>query len=97
MTHRTVRCAAAMLLLAACALAPGTARAQGSGYGEPVKTAPRDTSRFLPDWLHLHAAIGVGWLASPIQIRQIYQAGQGYELGLEARPADAWRLRLNAE
>jgi len=89
---------AALAALVLCAIAPLPARAeQPDTYDHPAKRAAVDTSRFLPRWLHLHAGIGVGWIASPIAIRQLYQAGQGYEAGLEARPASDWRVRLTGE
>lgn len=98
MNIRSIRRVATLILLAACAIAPPAARAAGTDSDEvPLKTAARDTSRFLPRWMHLHAGIGVGWLASPLQIRQLYQAGQGYEAGFEARPARDWRVRLSGE
>jgi hypothetical protein len=98
MRIRSVRRTVALAALVACALAPLSARAAvPEPERQPAKPAAVDTSRFLPRWVHLHAAIGVGWLASPPAIRQLYQAGQGYELGFEARPSSAWRLRLNGE
>src|SRR5262245_3854932 len=65
------------------------------GYGRPAATP--DTSHFLPTWLHLHASVGVGWISSPPIIRQRYEAGQDYEVGLETRRRDNFRMRLNAE
>lgn len=94
-----VRRVATLMTLAACLCAPGTARAADPETPEDIlaKSAAKDTSRFLPRWLHLHAAAGLGWLASPEWMRKFYQAGQGYELGLETRPGGALRLRLNGE
>jgi hypothetical protein len=98
MSSRSIRRAAALAVLAVCALAPVPARAERPDtYDHPAKPAAVDSSRVLPHWLHLHAAIGVGWLSSPLAIRQLYQACQGYEVGLEARPRRDWRLRFNGE
>jgi hypothetical protein len=36
-------------------------------------------------------------MASPLAIRQLYQAGQGYEAGFEVRPSSGWRVRLNGD
>lgn len=96
MSYRIVRRIAALACLAACLLAPRPARA-AEPENEGAQPAAQDTTRLLPRWLHLHAAAGLGWLASPEWMRKFYQAGQGYELGLEVRPGGAFRLRLNGE
>src|SRR5262249_60014406 len=63
---------------------PGSARA---AVPEPPpggpRAAPRDTSHFLPHWLHLHGSAGFGWISSPTAIRQRYEAGQDFEAGPE--------------
>src|SRR5262249_30743556 len=64
---------------------------------EPPKAAAPDTSHFLPPWLHLHGSIGYGWIQGPRFIRQRYEAGQDFELGLESRMRKNLRLRLNGE
>src|SRR5262249_7760149 len=64
---------------------------------DSAKAAAPDSSRLLPRWLHAHAAAGLGWLASPAWMRKFYQAGQGYELGVETQPASGFRLRVNGE
>jgi hypothetical protein len=88
---------AALAALAACLCAARPARCEVPELPDDVvaKAAANDTSRFLPRWLHLHGAAGLGWLASPAWMRKFYQAGQGYEAGLETRPGGAFRLRLN--
>ncbi len=78
-------------------LAPGVARA---AVPEPepavVATAP-DSESFLPRWLHMHASAGFGWISSPRFIRERYEAGEDFELGVEARLRPRLRLRLNGE
>ncbi|HXJ69122.1 MAG TPA: hypothetical protein VNM39_09455 [Verrucomicrobiae bacterium] len=89
---------AALASLAACLVWVRPARAAVPGtQAEAAESAVADTSRLLPHWLHLHAAAGLGWLASPEWMRKFYQAGQGYELGFEVRPSNTFRLRLNGE
>jgi len=103
MSRRIVPLAAATLALALTALALDPARAAvpepaDSAKADPAKVAATpDSSRFLPTWLHLHGAAGLGWLASPVSLRKFYQAGQSYEAGLEVQPRYALRMRLNAE
>src|ERR1051325_12092558 len=48
--------------------------------------AAPDTAHFLPRWLHSNGSAGYGWIQGPALIRQRYEAGQDFELGLEARP-----------
>jgi len=60
-------------------------------------TAAPDTSHFLPRWLHSSGSAGYGWIQGPALIRQRYEAGQDFELGLEARPRPRLRVRLNGE
>ena len=99
MSIRIVHRIATLALLAACLTAPAVARAAPhEPPGEAAaKPAPRDTSRFLPNWLSLHGSAGLGWLASPEWMRKFYQAGQSYDAGLETRPGRTFRLRLNGE
>jgi len=98
MKQLDIRRLAALTSLAACLVSLRPARAAvPEPAEEAAKPAVQDTSRFLPRWLHLHAAAGLGWLASPEWMRKFYQAGQGYELGLEVRPGPALRLRLNGD
>jgi hypothetical protein len=98
MRRRTIRRIAALLSLAAILCAHRAAvAAEPEASDSTAKSASRDSSRFLPRWLHLHAAVGLGWLASPEWMRKFYQAGQGYEIGLETRPGTYFRLRLNGE
>jgi len=98
MSQSFVRRLATQASLAACLLALRPARAAvPEPAAEAANAAVQDTSRFLPRWLHLHAAAGLGWLASPEWMRKFYQAGQSYELGFEARPSNTFRLRLNGE
>ena len=61
------------------------------------RAAVPDTSQFLPRWLHLHAGVGYGWLSSPPNIRERYEAGQDFEFGVEARTQPRVRLRLSGE
>jgi hypothetical protein len=98
-THNVRRIVAlASLAACGCAFSPATAAPPEPPDDDVVaKAAANDTSRFLPRWLHLHGAAGLGWLASPEWMRKFYQAGQGYEAGLEIRPAASIRLRLNGE
>lgn len=64
----------------------------------PVATSPApDTGAFLPRWLHLHAAFGFGWISSPRYIRERYEAGQDFVLGVETRVRPRLRFRLNGE
>lgn len=63
----------------------------------PGAVAARDTSHFLPRWLHMQGSAGYGWIQGPEPIRQRYEAGQDFELGLEARMRPGLRLRLNGE
>jgi hypothetical protein len=64
----------------------------------PGVTAPTpDSSGFLPRWLHLHGSIGIGWVSSPEFLRERYEAGQDFEMGLEMRLQPRLRLRLNGE
>jgi len=98
MKQPIVRRLAALASLAACLVWVRPARAAVPGTpAEAAEPAVADTNRFLPRWLHLHAAAGLGWLASPEWMRKFYQAGQGYELGFEVRPGHTFRLRLNGE
>jgi hypothetical protein len=90
---------AALAILVALSFVPRCARAAPP---EPpavaaAKPAAADTSRFLPNWLHLHGSAGLGWLASPEWMRKFYQAGQSYDLGLETRPGATFRVRLDGE
>ena len=98
MVHRTARRIATLAFLAVCLATPRSARA---AVEPPVEEAEKavapDTSRFLPGWVHLHASAGLGWLASPEWMRKFYQAGQSYDAGLEVRPGNTLRLRLNGE
>ena len=101
MSHRIARRIAMLASLAACLAAPrpaGAAMHEPPAEGDkPSASAATDTSRFLPRWLSLHGSAGLGWLASPEWMRKFYQAGQSYDLGLEARPGATFRLRLNGE
>jgi hypothetical protein len=100
MSIRIIQRSTTLAVLAAClcALHPAVAAVPEPADGEvAAKTAVSDSSRLLPNWLHLHGAAGLGWLASPEWMRKFYQAGQGYELGLEIRPGPSLRLRLNGE
>ena len=84
-------------LVAGLLAAPSLARA---AVPEPphanVPTAP-DTSHFLPPWLHMHGSVGYGWIQGPVLIRQRYEAGQDFQLGLEARMRSSLRLHLDGE
>jgi hypothetical protein len=86
------------LLALTLVLLPTLAR---SAVPEPPMraTAPSapDTSQFLPRWLHLHGSAGYGWLSSPAFLRRRYEAGQDFEIGVEARMRRHLRLRLNGE
>jgi len=99
MIDRATRRIVTLAFLASCLAAPGAARAAAPETpAEKVsKPAAADTSRFLPRWLHLHGSAGLGWLASPEWMRKFYQAGQSYDAGLETRPGNTFRLRLNGE
>jgi hypothetical protein len=99
MSFPLVRRIATLLSLAACLCAsrPALAAEPETPPEELAKSSAPDSTRLLPPWLHLHAAAGLGWIASPEKVRQLYQAAEGFELGLEARPSDSWRWRLNAE
>lgn len=59
--------------------------------------AAPDSATFLPRWLHAHGSVGLGWIHSPEFIRQRYEVGQDFELGIEARPRPRLRVRLNGE
>lgn len=70
------------------------ARAQGGPRGGyPPRSAAADTSRFLPTWMHAFGEIGGGWMVSPDYMRRWFQSGQGFALGLTARPAHRLGLR----
>jgi hypothetical protein len=100
MSIRSFRSTATLALLAAslCAWYPARAAVPEPPGGEAAaKPAANDSTRLLPNWVHLHGAAGLGWLASPEWMRKFYQAGQGYELGLETRMGPSFRLRLNGE
>lgn len=92
---------AAIVVLSTLALF--TASPARSAVPEPpppsatASNAAPDTGRFLPRWLHYHASIGIGWLSSPTFLRQRYEAGQDFELGVETRMHPRLRLRLNGE
>jgi len=91
------RFAAATCALALLAIAPvALAAVPEPPTGAPPASAP-DTSRFLPAWLHLHASLGFGWIATPTFLRQRYEAGQDIEFGVETRMRKNFRLRLNGE
>ena len=64
---------------------------------EKPAAAAEDTTRFLPRWLRWRASAGLGWISSPTFIRQRYQAGQSFELGLEVRPHAALRMGVSGE
>lgn len=91
-----------LLLLAlsspALTIAAGSARA---AVPEPPpranQPAAADSAQFLPRWVHMHGSFGYGWIQGPAVIRQRYEAGQDFELGLEARMRPNLRLRVNGE
>lgn len=87
--------AALLVLLALLAGPPGWA-AVPEPEPEPAAAEP-DTGRFLPPWLHYHGSVGLGWISAPVPIRQRYQAGQDFELGLEVRPRANLRARVSGE
>jgi len=80
------------------AVPPGAARA---AVPEPTPGGPRpaarDTSHFLPLWLHLQGSAGFGWISTPTRLRQRYEPGQDFEAGFEARIRKNLRLRFNGE
>ncbi|HEY6196046.1 MAG TPA: hypothetical protein VI504_13470 [Candidatus Eisenbacteria bacterium] len=78
-----------------------TVRTASAAVREPplLAKAPAapDTAHFLPRWLHSNGSAGYGWIQGPALIRQRYEAGQDFELGLEARPRPRLRVRLSGE
>jgi hypothetical protein len=87
----------AIVLAAALALPALPTRAAVPEPPPPAAPAPPDTSAFLPRWLHLHAALGIGWISAPRFLRERYEAGQEIEAGFEARLRPRLRLRLNGQ
>lgn len=81
----------------ALACLPAAARGAVPEPSAPPAPAAPDTSQFLPRWLHVQAGVGFGWISSPVFLRQRYEAGEGFEAGLEARMRPNLRLRLNGE
>src|ERR1044072_7544323 len=67
-----------------------TGRTASAAAGPPPRRAKApaapDSAHFLPRWLHSNGSAGYGWIQGPALIRQRYEAGQDFELGLEARP-----------
>jgi len=61
------------------------------------RAAVVDTSRFLPRWLSPVYSLGIGWIQTPIETRQRYEAGFGGYVGAEARLAKRMALRLTGE
>jgi len=98
MIRRIVGHIVTLASLAVCLVAPCPTRAESRERPpEAQKAAAPDSSRLLPRWLHLHGSAGLGWLASPEWMRKFYQAGQSYDLGLEARPGATFKLRFAGE
>lgn len=87
----------AIVVAGALALAAVPTRAAVPEPPPPAAPAPPDTTAFLPRWLHLHAALGIGWISAPRFIRERYEAGQDFEAGFEVRLRPRLRLRLNGE
>ncbi len=87
-----------LVLLALLLSSVAPARAAVPEPAPPAALASAaDSGSFLPRWLHLHGSIGLGWIQSPVFIRQRYEAGQDFEFGLEARPRPRLRVRFNGE
>jgi hypothetical protein len=87
------------LALAACLLAAPALAAvpEPESESQPPAASASDSARFLPRWLHAHGSVGLGWIASPAFIRERYEVGQAYELGVEARPRSNLRVRVAGE
>jgi len=83
------------LLLAALLVfaLPGPSRASGVDLGEAVP-AKRDSSRFLPRWLHVSLGAGVSWMQSPREVSDRYRAGVAFGGELVATAAPRLRLGL---
>lgn len=88
---------AALATVAAVASNPLVHAAVPEPQPSHAEPAAHDSSQFLPRWLHMQASVGLGWIAGPAFIRERYEAGQDFELGVEARPRPGVRLRLNGE
>ena len=80
-----------------CCVAPCAHAAVPEQSFPAQRAAAPDTGQFLPRWLHLHGSIGYGWMSSPRNIRERYEAGQDFEFGIETRPQPRLRVRLNGE
>lgn len=73
---------------------PSFTLAQGGPPGRmPPRPAAADTSRFLPAWMHPFAELGGGWMVTPNYMRRWFQSGQGFAVGLAARPAHRLGVR----
>ena len=95
------RTVARVVIVLACLLGAvvSAAHAQPAGGTPPPPhaKAPRDTTVFLPPWMHPWVEIGGGWLASPKYMRSFYESGQGFSAGLSARVKPRLDLRLSGD
>ena len=88
---------AALVMVAGLAGTPIARAAVPEPPPQSPKPAAHDSSQFLPRWLHMQAGVGIGWISGPVFLRQRYEGGQDFELGLEARLRPSLRLHLNGE
>lgn len=91
MTGRTLALAAAVALALPC-----TALASGTDLGNAVQ-AKRDSSRFLPRWLHASLDAGVSWMQSPRAVSDRYNAGVAFGGTLAATANPRLRLAVRLE
>lgn len=90
------RFAAAVTLALALAFAsPAPVRASGVDLGEAV--AKRDSSRFLPRWMHASLEAGVSWMQSPASVKDRYNAGVALGGALTATAGPRLRLAARLE
>lgn len=91
MTARTFALAAALALALPCA-----ALASGTDLGNVVQ-AKRDSSRFLPRWMHASLDAGVAWMQAPREVSDRYNAGVAFGGGLAATVAPRLRFAIRLE
>lgn len=86
-----------LTLLAVLALAlPCTALASGTDLGNVVGVT-RDSSRFLPRWMHASLEAGVSWMQSPREVSDRYRAGVAFSGALTASAAPRMRVATRLE
>lgn len=89
--------AASSLALALVLVLAGAAPARASGVDLGDAGAGRDSSRFLPRWMHASLEAGVSWMQSPAAVKDRYNAGVALGAGLTATAAPRLRLAARLE